>query len=152
MNSLNHPKLNFPQIKLRAQHNGNVISVWDIVRRCYIVLTPEEWVRRHVVEMLINQMNIPIAQIILEYPVVLNGQRQRADLVVIDREGCPRLMVECKSYEVKLSQSTLDQAVRYNSILNARYIVLTNGLEHSCYERTDNMGGYTPIDSLPSLY
>ncbi len=149
--NLDYPKLNFPPIKLRARQNGSTISVWDVVRRCYVVLTPEEWVRRHVVGMLMEQMKIPAAQIILEYPVVINGQRQRADVVVVDREGQPLLMVECKSYDVKLSQSTLDQAVRYNSVLLARYIILTNGLSHHCYQRTDDMGGYTPLDSLPSL-
>ncbi len=146
-----YPKLNFPPIKLRAKESGSSISAWDVVRRCYVVLTPEEWVRRHVVEMLINQLQIPIPQIIEEYPITLNSQKQRADVVVIDREGAPQLMIECKSYDVKISQATLDQAVRYNSVLRARYIMLTNGLTHHCYERTDDMGGYKALDALPEF-
>ncbi|MFR9620018.1 MAG: type I restriction enzyme HsdR N-terminal domain-containing protein [Rikenellaceae bacterium] len=138
-----------PPIKLRARHRNGVCEVWDELRRCYIVLTPEEWVRRHVVAMFVEQMQIPAAQIIVEYPVALNTQRQRADVVVVDRNAVPLLMVECKSYDVKLSQSTLDQAVRYNSVLCAKYIVLTNGLTHRCYQQSDCAGVYTPIDSLP---
>ncbi len=146
-----YPKLNFPSIKLRARRSGNAISVWDVVRRCYIALTPEEWVRQHLVGMLLGERAVPALQIILEYPIEINGQRQRADVVVIDREGLPQLMVECKSPDVRLSQSTLDQAVRSNSVLKARYIALTNGLEHRCYECIDNMGGYVEIKTLPPL-
>ncbi len=107
--------------------------------------------RRHVVSFLSVQLEIPPAQIVQEYPVVLNSQRQRADVVVLSRQGEPLLMVECKAYDVKLSQSTLDQAVRYNSVLSARYIMLTNGLSHHLYENVDNAGGYRVVKDFSEL-
>ncbi len=148
---LPHPKLNFPPINLRVKPSKGSIMVWDSLRRSYIVLTPEEWVRRHVVSFLMEELAVPAAQIVQEYPVVLNTQRQRADVVVLSRQGEPVLMVECKAYDVKISQSTLDQAVRYNSVLKARYIMLTNGLSHHLYESLDCEGSYRPLKSLSEL-
>lgn len=143
----NLPKLNFPPINLRLRRSEGSIQLWDSIRKSYIVLTPEEWVRRHVVGFITSQLGIPPAQVILEYPVMLNGQRQRADVVVVNSEGEIRLMVECKAHDVKISQSTLDQAVRYNYILRAQYVMLTNGVTHHLYERTDDEGGYKVLRS-----
>ncbi|MFI3283420.1 MAG: type I restriction enzyme HsdR N-terminal domain-containing protein [Rikenellaceae bacterium] len=148
---LPHPKLNFPPINLRVKGSGTTIQVWDPLRRSYIVLTPEEWVRRHVVGFLLSELSIPAAQIVQEYPVVVNAQNQRADVVVLSRQGKPLLMVECKAYDVKLSQSTLDQAVRYNSVLSARYIMLTNGVSHHIYECVDSQGYYRPLKTFSDL-
>ncbi len=146
-------KLNFPAVELRykdgAQCDLRHHTVWDDLRRTYIVLTPEEWVRRHVVAFLKDHIGVPPAQIMLEFAVRLNGQTQRADVVVVDNNLEPRLMVECKAADVKLSQSTLDQVVRYNSVVNAKYVMLTNGLSHHIYERLDSSGGYAPLKSLP---
>ncbi len=145
------PKLNFPTINLRARRHEGSIQLWDTIRKCYIVLTPEEWVRRHVIGFLTSQLAIPPAQIILEHPVLLNGQRQRADVVVINSEGEVKLMVECKAHDIKISQSTLDQAVRYNSVLNAKYIMLTNGLTHHLYEKLNDEGGYRSLNSAEDM-
>ncbi len=145
------PKLNFPPINLRVRREEGTLQLFDSLRRCYIVLTPEEWVRRHVIGFLTSQMSIPATQIILEYPVVINEQRQRADIVVVDRQGQPTLIVECKAHDVKISQSTLDQAVRYNSVLHAEYLLLTNGMTHHLYKRTDNEGGYCSLSSIDEI-
>ncbi|MFI3269074.1 MAG: type I restriction enzyme HsdR N-terminal domain-containing protein [Rikenellaceae bacterium] len=145
------PKLNFPAINLRLRRSEGSIQLFDQLRRIYIVLTPEEWVRRHLIALLIERLSVPPAQIVLEYPVPLNGQRQRADLVVVANDGSPRLLCECKAADVKISQSTLDQAVRYNSVLQARYLFLTNGLNHYLYERLDNEGGYRSLSSLDEV-
>ncbi|MFI3282380.1 MAG: type I restriction enzyme HsdR N-terminal domain-containing protein [Rikenellaceae bacterium] len=147
-----YPKLNFPPIKLRAQRqkDSDTLMVWSSVRSCYLVLTPEEWVRRHLVEYLLNEHSTPPAQIIEEYPVLLNGQNQRADIVVVDGNR-PLLLAECKAPDINLSQETLSQAVRYNSVVNARYIVLTNGVKHLCFERTPQ-GEYLPLRSFPDLW
>ncbi len=143
-------RLNLPPIKLKAQRRGESITVWDDLRKKYVVLTPEEWVRQHVISYLIGELNIPPQQIIVEYPVELNGQSQRADIVVVTRSTEPHILVECKAPEVKISQSTLDQAVRYNSILSAKYIMLTNGLTHHLYERISDEGEYRAISNLPT--
>ncbi|MFI3327829.1 MAG: type I restriction enzyme HsdR N-terminal domain-containing protein [Rikenellaceae bacterium] len=146
-------KLNFPDITLRCKEGSSPdsasLQVWDELRHIYIVLTPEEWVRRHVVGFLKDHLRVPPTQILVEFPVRLNGQMQRADVVVVGGDLAPRLLVECKASEVKLSQSTLDQVVRYNSIVGAKYVMLTNGLSHHIYERLDSSGGYKPLKNLP---
>ena len=142
------PKLNFPPIRLRARRSASGrTEVFDAVRGRWLVLTPEEWVRRHVVEYLRTSCGFQPQQIVEEYPVPLNGMAQRADIVVIGCDAKPYLVVECKEPGVKICNDTLCQVVRYNSVLGCRYIVMTNGLETFCYERQDN--DYAPIDYFP---
>lgn len=105
-------------------------------RRGWLVLTPEEEVRRRVVCHLVGRMNIPATHIAEEYPVMLNGQSQRADIVVLDQNLRPFLVVECKAPDVPLSQEVLAQVVRYNSILCAPQIAITNGLEIKAFRVT----------------
>lgn len=135
------PTLNFPPIKLTVRRVGERIDVLH-PRREWLELTPEEWVRRHVVSWIEGTGVVP-QRIIEEYPVSLNGQPQRADVVVVNRQGEPLLLVECKAPEVALSQQTLDQVVRYNSVLGAGYILITNGLEHRLYALADD--DYRPM-------
>lgn len=144
-------KLNFPTIKMRARRSERGITIWDRIRRGFIVLTPEEWVRQHLIEFLASHFGLSETQIILEYPVLLNGQNQRADVVVVGRGGVVQLLVECKAPDVAISQSTLDQAVRYNSVAGARYIILTNGLTHHIYRRTDEQGGVEALAGFDSI-
>lgn len=151
MTKLTLQKLNFPNIKLRAREAANTISIWDPLRRCYIVLTPEEWVRQHLISFLISSLSIPPTQIILEYPVTINRQNQRADIVVVGRDTTPQILVECKAPDVKVSQQTLDQAVRYNSIVKARYIILTNGINHYIYQKESDEGEYSPLSDLTQI-
>ncbi len=143
------PKLNFPPIRLRARQRNQAVEVWDSLRGIYLVLTPEEWVRQHLIAYLTTHLNAQPMQIIEEYAVALNGQPQRADVVVVDDRGAPLLVAECKAPGVAISAQTLAQAVRYNSVLQARYLVLTNGLRHYCYEQHD--GDYTPLTDFPKL-
>ena len=131
------PKLNLPPIRLRAKSEGGRDYVWDVVRGTFLVLTPEEWVRQHILGYLINHLNIPPQRISLEHPVELNGMAQRADIVVFGEDAEPDILVECKAPEIAISEATLAQAVRYNSVVKARYIMLSNGLETSIYTVTD---------------
>lgn len=146
---LRPPKLNFPPVKLRARRQGAQTEVWDEWRGCYLVLTPEEWVRRHLLVFLVERCGACAKRIVQEYPVRLNGQPQRADVVVVDAAGQPLLLAECKAPDVKLDGRTLAQAVRYNSVLGARYLVLTNGRSHYCYELVE--GEYRQCDRFPSI-
>ncbi len=141
------PNLQFPTPALRLRTTGSHTEVWHAGRGQWLVLTPEEWVRRHVVGWL-EGSGIEPQRIIEEYPIPLNGQSQRADVVVVDCQGAPRLLVECKAAEVKLSQATLDQAVRYNSILRAEYVMLTNGQKSHLYHFDGER--YRPYSSLPT--
>ena len=146
---LRPPKLNFPPVKLRARRQGAQTEVWDEWRGCYLVLTPEEWVRRHLIAYLETGCGAARRRIVQEYPVAMNGAPQRADVVVVDAAGQPLLLAECKAPDVKLDGRTLAQAVRYNSVLGARYLVLTNGRSHYCYELVE--GEYRQCDRFPSI-
>lgn len=143
------PKLNFPAIRLRARRREGVVEVWDALRGSYLVLTPEEWVRQHLIAYLTTHCGVQPTRIVEEYAVPLNGQPQRADVVVVDDHAAPLLLAECKAPGIPVGRHTLEQAVRYNSVLHARYIVLTNGLKHYCCEQRD--GVYVPLDGFPVL-
>lgn len=147
MNDL--PKLHFPPIRLRARQRGEAVEVWDSLRGIYLVLTPEEWVRQHLIACLIAQCGAQPTRIVQEYAVQLNGQPQRADVVVVDDAARPLLVAECKAPHVKIDGRTFAQAVRYNSVIGARYVVLTNGLQHYCCEFCD--GQYRRLDRFPDL-
>lgn len=143
------PKLNFPAIRLRARRNGEQVEVWDCLRGIYLVLTPEEWVRQHLVAYLVSHCGAQPKRIVEEYAVPLNGQPQRADVVVVGDRGEPVLLAECKAPDIPVGERTLSQAVRYNSVLGARYIVLTNGRVHYCCELRD--GQYVQMTGFPML-
>ena len=137
-----YPRLNLPSVRLRARRNGSRVEIWEPLRGCWLVLTPEEWVRQHVLRYLTVHCGIPCGSIVCEYPVPLNGQPQRADIVAVGSHGEPLMVVECKAADVSIDEGVLAQAVRYNSVLNARYVMITNGLQHFCYRRDDD-NGYT---------
>ncbi len=145
-------QLNFPAVHLRCERRAEGLSVWDTLRRRFVVLTPEEWVRRHVVEWLMGSYGVGPTQIVLEYPVEVGGQHQRADVVVVDREGHPRLVVECKAASIDFTRQEVlrevyAQALRYNAVLHAPQLMITNGLRHFCFH-TDDFSTYVPISSL----
>ena len=143
------PKLNFPAIRLRARDRAGQVEVWDELRGIYLLLTPEEGVRQHLVAFLTAHCGAQRGRIVEEYAVALNGQSQRADVVVVDGRAEPLLLAECKAPTVAVSEKTLSQAVRYNSVLGARYVVLTNGLKHYCWEFRE--GGYVQVNGFPDL-
>ena len=144
------PKLNFPAIKLRAKEEDGHTLVFDSIRQMYIVLTPEEWVRRHLVEFLVCWCRVQPTNIIEEYPINLNTMAQRADVVVMGKDAKPLLLAECKAAEINIEDKKIFyQATRYNAVLGAKYILLTNGLKHLCYQQTEN--GYVKTERLPVL-
>lgn len=143
------PNLNFPPIRLQARRRGGTVEVWDPIRGVYLVLTPEEWVRQHLIAYLVSHCGAQPLRIVEEYAVPLNGQPQRADVVVVDDDGRPLLLAECKAPEVAINKQTLAQAVRYNSVLQARYIILTNGLKHYCCRYRE--GCYEQLRAFPRL-
>lgn len=143
------PELKFPAIRLRARRSGEQVEVWDDLRGVFLVLTPEEWVRRHLIAYLVAHCGAPAPRIVQEYAVSLNGQPQRADVVVVDDCARPLLLAECKAPGVAIGQQTFSQAVRYNSVVGARYVVLTNGLKHYCWHYCE--GRYEQLPGFPDL-
>lgn len=126
----------FPPFKYSVRiHNGQQ-QIFDVVRNKYVVITPEEWVRQHLVHYMINVLNYPKGLIALEREVELNGLNRRFDVVCYNRDGSVFLLVECKKSGVKLNQQVFDQAFCYNTVLNACYVAITNGDELICGELT----------------
>ena len=130
-------KLIFPTISPRIKSEEGEKFIWDSLRGKWLVLTPEEWVRQHTIGWLVAHKGVPALRITQEYPVKINGLNQRADIVVVDEKAKPHILVECKAPDVILDHEVVMQAIRYNSIVRARYILLTNGLKLYGYEYAD---------------
>lgn len=124
--------LNFPNYPFRLKKSGDKEYIWSLERRMWLALTPEEWVRQHVVKSLHERYGNAV-QIVQEYAVDIFGLSQRVDIVVFDTDMYPLLIVECKAPEVALSDDVLAQAVRYNSVVGAAQIMITNGLDHRIF-------------------
>ncbi len=141
--------LNLPQYNLKIQRSEGKLSVFDIIRKKYVALTKEEWVRQNFIHFLITEKNYPMSLISVEYALKLFKMQKRSDIVLFDNHGEPRLIVECKSPEVKVSQDTFDQAARYNMSLKVDYLVVTNGLEHYCSKINYEKGNYEFLADVP---
>lgn len=125
-------KLNLPEFDFKLKKAGDKVWIFDGIRKKYIVLTPEEWVRQHFIHYLIKRKKYPKTLIKVEGGLVYNQLQKRTDIVVFNRQGKPWMIVECKSPTLPVSASTLTQASVYNSTLKAQYITVTNGLVHLC--------------------
>lgn len=122
--------LNLPPFEYKLKKAEGKLWIFDIIRKKYVVLMPEEWVRQHFVHYLTASLNYPRTLIRIEGGLTFNQRKKRSDIVVYDREGAAWMVVECKSPEIALTEETLFQASVYNSTLRARYVVVTNGLVH----------------------
>jgi hypothetical protein len=123
-------KLQFPTYQFRFKNSENKVAIFDEIRKKFIILSPEEWVRQHVVHHLIYDKSYPKSWINVEKLIKLNGLTKRYDVVVFNPDGSIFLLVECKAPEINISQNTFDQIARYNLALKANYLMVTNGLEH----------------------
>lgn len=123
-------KLNFPQYQFEIKREEDQLLVLDQIRKKWVVLTPEEWVRQHVIYFLVGEKKYPAGLMGVEKTVKVNKMNKRFDLVCYNQEAKPVLLVECKAPEVEITQATLDQALRYNSQLQVNYLLLTNGIMH----------------------
>ena len=123
-------QLNFPSYSFRFKNSENKVSIFDEIRKKFIILTPEEWVRQHVVRFLLEEKKYPKSLINVEKVLKVNGLRKRYDIVVFNPDGSIFVLVECKAPEIKTAQATFDQIARYNMTLKAQYLMVTNGLNH----------------------
>ncbi len=123
-------KLNFPAYDFRFKSSENKVAIFDDIRKKFVVLTPEEWVRQHVVRYLIDGVGFPKSRVNVEKLLKVNGLTKRYDVVVFHADGSIFLLVECKASHVSISQETFDQIARYNLTMKADYLMVTNGLHH----------------------
>lgn len=122
--------LNFSKFKFRFKNSENKLLIFDVIRKKFVVLQPEEWVRQNCIHFLIEEKNYPKSLINVEKELKVNNLRKRYDIVIYNPDGSIHLIVECKSFKIKLAQDTFDQIARYNLTLNASYLMLTNGINH----------------------
>lgn len=134
-----------PRFQMRAE-NGRQM-VFDALRQCWLLLTPEEWVRQNFVQHLLQAKNYPPQLVALEKEITVNGLKKRFDLLVFDAAFQPWMLVECKAEKVQLSSAVLQQALRYNLSLPVPFLVITNGAQTRGWRNTG--GGLFELNTLP---
>ncbi len=127
-------QLAFPQYTFKLQEKEGKKYIFDPIRKKYLVLTPEEWVRQHLICYLMEEKKCPKGLIGIEKGLRVNKLFKRTDIVVFNRQGTPRLLVECKAPTVRITQAVFDQIARYNLALQVPYLLVSNGLQHYCCE------------------
>ena len=123
-------KLNFPTYPFRFKNSENKVSIFDEIRKKFIILTPEEWVRQHVLAFLLMEKKYPKSLINVEKVLKVNKLNKRYDLVVFEPDGSILILVECKAPHINITQTTFDQIARYNMTMKAQFLMVTNGLNH----------------------
>lgn len=144
-------KLDFPNFNFRFQKKEATIFIFDEIRKKFIVLTPEEWVRQHVIHFLVYQKNYPKSLISVEKMILINGLKKRYDVVVYNTNGQVLILVECKAPHMKTVQDTFDQIARYNMVLDAPFLMVTNGLNHYFCKIDFENECYLFIKNLPDF-
>jgi predicted type IV restriction endonuclease len=140
------PPLTFPPYEHRLREAEGKLWIFDNIRKKFLVLTPEEWVRQHIVNYLINHLNYPKSLIKIEGGLSYNQLAKRSDIVVFDRDAKPWLLIECKAPSVKLSESVIQQVILYNATMGAKHIAVSNGLARVIGKLDD---GVTILDEFP---
>ena len=143
-------KLNLPNYTFKLKSNENKTLIFDKWRKKYLVLTPEEWVRQHFVQFLIDEKKYPVSLIALEKQLTINNLKKRTDIVIFSSDGTPNIIVECKAPKIKIAQDTFDQIARYNLKLNANYLVVTNGLQHYFCKLDKENETYIFLEDIPN--
>lgn len=143
-------QLNFPLLNVRLRKNVDLTDVWDVVRKRWLILTPEEWVRQHLILYLNSEKKFSLNLMAVEKNIKVNGMSRRYDLVVYDNTSKPLLLAECKAPDIKLTQATFDQAARYNMTMRVPYLLITNGLEHFCCKIDFEKKSYSFLEEIPS--
>jgi len=148
---LTFPKLNLPSYTFDISNKEDRLLIYDVFRKKQVVLTPEEWVRQNFLQFLIQEHQYPKSLIKVEGGLRYNSKQKRSDILVYTRNGTPFLLVECKSNTIKIGQQTFDQAAVYNQTIKAKYIVITNGLEHYCCQMDFDKNTYSFVEEVPKF-
>lgn len=146
---MNMPQLNLPNADLKIKLVEGTTQVFDAVRKKYLILTPEEWVRQHFIYFLNVEKKYPLGLMGVEKLVKYNNMLTRADIVLYTTQGRPNMIVECKSPKVKITQDTFNQIAKYNSQLKVQYLVVTNGIKHYCCEMKYDNNKIKFLEEIP---
>lgn len=142
-------ELNLPTFDFRLKKEDSGVFIFDVIRKKFVKLTPEEWVRQHVVHFLLEQKQYPASLMNVEVGIEIQTMRRRADIVCYDSDGGVRLVTECKAPEVKITQAVFDQIAQYNMLLKAKYLLVTNGFDHFVCEIDSERKTYSFLTDIP---
>ncbi|VXB85863.1 Restriction endonuclease subunit R [Flavobacterium sp. 9AF] len=142
-------QLHFPTYSFRFKNSENKTFIFDEIRKKFVVLTPEEWVRQNTLQYLIQEKKYSKSYVNVEKLVKVNGINKRYDIVVFNPNGTIFLLIECKAPEIVISQQTFDQIARYNLVLKASYLMVTNGLNHYFCQMDFENEKYVFLKDLP---
>ena len=145
------PQLNLTNAVLKTKLVEGTTQVFDAVRKKYLVLTPEEWVRQHFIHYLNSEKKYPLGLMGIEQMVKYNEQSTRADIVLYTNEGKPNMIVECKSPKVKITQDAFNQIAKYNFKLRVDFLVVTNGMQHFCCAMDYENNKITFLEEIPQF-
>lgn len=142
--------LNLPFFDVKLRETSNGLEIFDVLRKKYITLTPEEWVRQHFVHYLINEKKYPTSLMANEIAIKLNSLNKRCDTVVYDRELNPVVICEYKNPSIDITQEVFDQIVRYNITLKVKFLIVSNGITHYCCKMDYDRQSYEYLNEIPS--
>lgn len=142
-------QLNLPAYDIRTREENGKMTVLDTLRRRYVALTPEEWVRQHFVHFLIAHKGYPPTLLANEVPLHIGGKQLRADSVLYDSALHPRMIIEYKAPTVAITQKVFNQIVAYNLLLRADYLIVSNGMQHYCCKVDYEKRGYSFLQDIP---
>lgn len=145
----NPSPLNLPAYPFKISQRDGVYFIFDEIRKKHLVLTPEEWVRQHFIRFLISDKNFPPGLLKIEGGLNLNQTRKRSDILVYNNLGEKIMVIECKAPSVNITQATFDQAARYNSIYKAKWLSVSNGLQHYYAQIDHEKGSFLFVKELP---
>ena len=142
-------ELSLPGFDYKVKKQNGTVMIFDIVRKKYVVLTPEEWVRQHFVHFLIAHKGYPTALLANEVMVKLNGTTKRRDTVLYRRDLSARMIVEYKAPHIEITQTVFDQITRYNMVLKVDYLIVSNGMQHYCCRMDYEHQSYIFLQDIP---
>lgn len=143
-------ELNLPSFDINVKKIGGKLSILDPLRRKFVALTPEEWVRQHFVNFLLKEKGYPAALIANEIQIDLNKMKKRCDSVVYNRDLSPLIIIEYKAPDVDITQQVFDQIVRYNIVLKVKYLIVSNGLNHYCCIMNYDKQSFNYLSDIPN--
>lgn len=145
------PKLSLPEYQYKVRENNGKYYIFDPLRKKYVTLTPEEWVRQHFINFLIKEKNFPKGLFRIEKMLNYHRLSKRADIIVCNRSADPILLVECKAANQQLTQEVFNQAATYNKTLKAQTTIITNGLRHFCYQTDFSTQKISFLQNIPDF-
>ncbi|HET6245250.1 MAG: type I restriction enzyme HsdR N-terminal domain-containing protein [Bacteroidetes bacterium] len=142
-------ELNLPVYDYKIKKDGQRSQIFDKIRKKFVVLTPEEWVRQHFINFLSIEKNYPLSLMKIEKGLKYNNQIKRTDIVIYNNMGLPSVIVECKAPEVKINAAVFEQIARYNMQLKVDILIVTNGMDHYCCYIDYTTNSFTFIKEIP---